>query len=352
MWRATLLASLAATAGILAAGTRVAGQEHNGSEFVAFRVDGTHAIAAIKVFDTAARQIIDGLSAQPVARFGFRSFELPPEWGDRVPGGIPTGPGWVIQTGARATVHATAERIVGGQLGCVDAIGVMLRINAEEAGSFSTLSARYFLAAPAGSTSSPAMESAAVRAIQPPASAAFRSAVQSILGEVLARELPQVRAEAEPDVARMASSGARDHRSWAQRVRAIDVAMEHGDGSLTYDVQSFRLSPDGVPVHFVRAEWKVRGRQGFAASLWLRGEQQLEIIDTNVRPASWLRMWEFQGEISREHLGLVLDVFDHDHDGWGEVLFAQGGYEGLELSLLELSPTGFHPTGIGYSYGC
>jgi hypothetical protein len=63
-------------------------------------------------------------------------------------------------------------------------------------------------------------------------------------------------------------------------------------------------------------------------------------------------MWEFQGHVAREHLGLVLNVFDRDYDGWGEVLFAQGGYEGARVSLLEYSPTGFQPTGIAYGYGC
>jgi len=128
--------------------------------------------------------------------------------------------------------------------------------------------------------------------------------------------------------------------------------MRGGRGKLTYDIQSFRLAPDGVPIHFVRAEWAVQRRQGFAASLWLRGEELVEVIQTNLRPASWLRMFEFQGKVAREHLGLILNTFDRDHDGWGEVLLAQGGYEGMSISLLEYSPTGFEPTGIEYAYGC
>jgi hypothetical protein len=86
--------------------------------------------------------------------------------------------------------------------------------------------------------------------------------------------------------------------------------------------------------------------------LWLRGEHPLEVIDTNLQPASWLRMFEFQGKVAREHLGLILNVFGRDHDGWGEVLIAQGGYESMSLLLLKYSPTGFQPTGIRYAYGC
>ena len=63
-------------------------------------------------------------------------------------------------------------------------------------------------------------------------------------------------------------------------------------------------------------------------------------------------MFEFQGKVAREHLGLVLNIFDRDNDGWGEVLMAQGGYESMTISLLEYSATGFQPTGIEYAYGC
>ena len=82
-------------------------------------------------------------------------------------------------------------------------------------------------------------------------------------------------------------------------------------------VQAFRLGPNNT-VYFVRAEWLVKGRQGFAASLWLRTEPRVEVIETNVKPASWLRTFEFQGRTRRENLGLVLNVFDRDRDGWGE----------------------------------
>ena len=58
------------------------------------------------------------------------------------------------------------------------------------------------------------------------------------------------------------------------------------------------------------------------------------------------------GQSCGEHLGLILNVFDRDHDGWGEVLLAQGGYESLRISLLKYSPSGLQPTEIEYAYGC
>ena len=58
------------------------------------------------------------------------------------------------------------------------------------------------------------------------------------------------------------------------------------------------------------------------------------------------------GQSCGEHLGLILNVFDRDHDGWGGVLLEQGGYESMHLSVLEYSPTGFQPAGIEYGFGC
>ena len=74
------------------------------------------------------------------------------------------------------------------------------------------------------------------------------------------------------------------------------------------------------------------GLQGFAASLWVRTDPRFEIVETNLRPAAWLRMGEFQGHVTREHLVLVLNVLDLDREGCGEILFLHTGYEGFSIS--------------------
>ena len=56
--------------------------------------------------------------------------------------------------------------------------------------------------------------------------------------------------------------------------------------------------------------------------------------------------------MARELLGLILNVFDRNQDGWGEVLMSHNGYESTAISLLEYSASGFRPTGIEYAYGC
>src|SRR4051812_4572506 len=352
--RGTPLFATAATLGaVLLTYATPAGQDlGRGSTFVAFRVDGTHAIATLKVIETSAAGA-GGPTGEPAAQYGFRYFDAPAEWRAQVDADARLGERWLVHASAGQQLQAEAERIVGGSFGCQDAIGVLLRVAPESAGAFAALRARYFVAERAHAGQSPQRATgSAVGPVRSPSADAFKRALDATLEGLLARELPRVRADAEPDIARNASSPDEALRSSARQQRAIDEALQRGRGQLRYDVQSFTLSPDRVPVHFVRAQWMVDGQQGFAASLWVRGEQTLELVETNLSPAHWLRMTEFNRTLSREHLGLVLDVFDRDHDGWGEVLVAQGGYESMSLSLLEYSAGGFRPTGIEYAHGC
>jgi hypothetical protein len=354
MGQAAALASAAAIAAALVTHAPVAGQAPQSDlSFIAFRVDGTRVIATISVTDNPGEQVTAGLSAEPMARFGYRYFDPPALWREQKAADMRAGDRWLIHSAPGQTFQAETERIVGGNAGCQGATGVLLRIVPEQVQAFTALSAKYFLAERSTTQqSSKAEPSSTVGVVPSPSTAEFRRALESTLNALLVRELPQVRTDAAAALARMASSPVAYHRSAARQQQAVDEALERGRGKLTYDVQSFRLAPGGVLLHFVRAEWAVGRRQGFAASLWLRGEQAIEVVDTNVRPALWLRMSEFQGTVAREHLGLILNVFDRDRDGWGEVLIAQGGYESMRLSLLEYSPTGFLPTGIEYGYGC
>ena len=160
------------------------------------------------------------------------------------------------------------------------------------------------------------------------------------MGDTLARELPRVRAEAAPFLAKGLNAPYRQDRSWARERLQIEDAMDRGRGRLRYDVQAFQLSPDGVPVLFVRAEWLVGTRQGFVASLWVRAGEPIEVLKTDVRQAAWVRSSLFQGGVSPSHMGLILNVLDRDGDGWGEVLFAGEGYEGRSISLLEVLARG------------
>jgi hypothetical protein len=320
---------------------------------IAFRVDDSRLVANLRVLDDPAlQQVTAGLS--PIARLGYSYIIDPPSsWAQHVPSSIPGGTRWIVHAGPGKTFEAVAERVVGGDAPCNPAIGVLLSIRPEQAAAFAALRARYFVAEPVAldapirlstRSSVSTLSSSAI-------SAELRGKLETLLGDLLTRELPGVRGEAAPGLARMASSPVGFHRSWARERRAMEAGLAAGRGRLFFDVQAFHLSPDRVPYYFVRATWRVNGRLGFAAALWLRGSD-LDVVWRNLRPAAWLRMFEFQGVVGHEHLGMVLNVLDRDGDGWGELVFLQSGLESRDIAEWRFSPSGFARTDVAFSYGC
>jgi hypothetical protein len=323
------------------------------SEYIAFQVDAERVVATVLVRDLNLPQVREGVSRPPVARFGYEYFEPPDYWGD-LRNDYEVGDQWLIHTAPGQVLQATVERRVGGYMGCEEAVGILLRVGPQQAKAFGAVAARYFVATPApAEPRAPTTLRSAIRALPayaltPP----VRQSLESVLGETLARELPRVRSEAAPFLTRGLTATYRHDRSWARERLRIEEVMERGGGRLHYNLQAFQLSPDRAPVFFVRAEWLVGRRQGFAASLWLRSGQPIEVLETNVRPAAWLRMSLFEGGVSPSHMGLILNVLDRDDDGWGEVLVASEGYESRSISLLEYSPAGFQGAAINLRGGC
>ena len=305
--------------------------------YIAFRVDDRRLIANILVRNVSLPQVREDLSPHPLARYGYKHFELPRSWLD-LPTDIRSGDRWLVHTSPARVIEATVDRLVGGYVGCEEGIGALLRVAAHDLNAFTATREKYFIAAPAAfdNASTATMRSSATVS-RPQLTPDERRSLELTLNQLMARELPRIQSEA---------------ASWAQERRQIDDAMERGLSQLKYDVQRFRLSPEGVPVDSVRAEWLVGRRQGFAASLWVRVGDDIEVLETNVRPASMLRMSLFRSGVGRPHLGLILNVTDRDRDGWGEVLLAQEGYESRAITLLEYSPSGLQPTGIQMSGGC
>lgn len=260
---------------------------------------------------------------------------------------------WVVHVAPGQAVRATAERVIGGRAQCQQAAGVLLTIAPDETGPFSAAPAKYFVAEP-----NPAAGGA--RAAADTRVAAIQNAtlttpqarqLETLLGDLLNRELPAIRDESAPDIARMMSSDVDYHRAWATARRAAEDELMRGSARLVYDVQGYRLDPRGGTMYFVRAQWHAGGRQAFAAAVWLRGDP-LELVEADTSAASWLRMFEFQGRVYTVNLGQVLNVIDRQGDGWGEIIFARGGYESLSLSVRRYSADGFRPEPITFTSGC
>src|SRR5436190_488110 len=77
MRRNALFATAATLGAFLLTYTTPAGQDlGRGSTFVAFRVDGTHVIATLKVIETSAAGAA-GPTVEPAAQYGFPYFDAP-----------------------------------------------------------------------------------------------------------------------------------------------------------------------------------------------------------------------------------------------------------------------------------
>lgn len=318
--------------------------------WVAFRLDATRLVAVLSVRDAQGPRPAAPVLT-PVAKYGFPVGGAAPELVGAAPMPVTEGDPWVVHVAPGRSVPATAERVVAGDPGCQSAIGVVLRLPPPDAPGASTRGSNYFIATRgAGAPARPALST--LGAVPTPSTPQFDAAVRRQLGDLLRESLPRVREDAAPDVSRMAASPVEYHRAWASGWPEIDAALGRGAARLRHDVQSYRLAAGEPPVHFVRAEWLVAARQGFAASVWMRGPEPFEVVDRWLTPASWLRMFEFQGEIRREQLGLVLGVFDVDDDGRAEVLMAVGGYESMALRVRRYTRTGLIETSVGYGVGC
>jgi len=314
------------------------------SSFVAFRVDDRHAVAVIaEVADQA--DSVDG--SQPAARFGFDYRDADPAIVAAVPRAVFTVKQWTIHLAPGRRVTATAGRIVHGNAACTGLVGMLLRIDPVDQQSYAARPEKYFVVDPSEGTQ--ATPSPATASVLP---AIDRVLLESLLNDLVKRELPAVRAEAADEIERLVAGEPGSQRNWAIERREIDRGLEAGKARLEYDVQAFDLERNGPPRYFVRAEWAVDGRPAFGAALWIKGGDALSIVDQDLRTSRWLRMFEFQGKTSPELYGLVLNVFDRDGDGWAEVLMARGGYESNQLELIALTPVGFTSTGISYAYGC
>jgi hypothetical protein len=316
----------------------IARVQENRAEYIAFRVDDRHVVAVVGNDDVPDEHP----GREPIATLGFKFRAADPS---TVRPEIAAIRQWVVHLSPGRHVMATTDHEVQGSAACTGMRGVLLRIDDPQQ-MFLNTREKYYVAEPLAGALPPS------RARLADAGSIDREQIETLLRDVLMRELPGVQAEAKDEIDRLATGDVGYHRTWARRRLQIDEALASGKARLQYDVQGFPLDPSGAPLYFVRAEWRAGGGQAFGAALWIRGGSQLSIVRQDLNPARWLRMFEFQGEISRELYGMVLNFVDRDRDGWGEIVFANGGYESMAITLIELTPGGFESTGIGYNYGC
>ena len=103
----------------------------------------------------------------------------------------------------------------------------------------------------------------------------------------------------------------------------------------------------------MRAYWSLDGQPAFLISLWVRPDKNMFVVSVDSSGARALRTAEFQRRsLGQEHIGLILNVFDYDGDGWGETLMGHSGYEGFQLSLYHYRDSGLVSAVIELFWSC
>jgi hypothetical protein len=293
---------------------------------VAFRVDDTRFVVTTMGEEGAValtQREVHALTTPrhtAVAQYLGTIFEMPSDRvSEIVPRPVPPiGQRWMLDAGRAGTFALTVERYVIAEVECDERWGVMLTASPDAAPRLASVREKYFVARVAGAGDA----STAVASVGPVAvtlTPAQRSQLESLL---------RARATSMPSTARV-----------------------------DYDVQAFRLTPDGDPRLFVRAEVRAGGRIDSLLGAWVRlratGDLEIERIDD--RAAALPRLREMRHVVvGREYVGRILNVVDTNHDGWGEVFVVRDGYESRTIEVLEYPHSPADPPRVVASWatGC
>jgi hypothetical protein len=120
------------------------------------------------------------------------------------------------------------------------------------------------------------------------------------------------------------------------RMKAFDEGLGRGDGALTYDVQSVRIS--GSLHYYVKAQWAIEGSARFLMTAWVLPDLTIESANSSM--SELIRMPEFEHyNLSLKDLPKILNVFSD-----GTLLVTDEGYESFSISLYRYSPEGLKQT--------
>ncbi len=357
--RSTLFALIFAVLG-LSAGPSAPQSSSRPDCFIAHRYDDSHVVFSVGKTIPGAPELKQRSLAQnpsrlpdPAAKLaGITLWKMDEGFWKRHAGALPgplPGDRWILQSGGLETLHFSIERLVIAETECGTSIAALGVVDPAEQAVFKGLSEKHYLIISEASHSS-AVPSGTGPAIlkNPVLGAEGKEKLEAVLKERFERELPRIRRSAASNYALMGRLG-REH-SWLER----DQRLAQGEGELSYDLQAVRLTLEGPPLYFVRAQWTLDDKTAFLMSAWVRPDRDMQLESVNTYPSEWLRMNEFQSEkLGLDDLGAILNVFDYDGDGWGEILINQRRYEGYQMILLEYSEgRGFRRTGVGFRYGC
>ena len=262
----------------------------------------------------------------------------------------PLGQRRLLLAGKGRRFYFKIEKHLVAQMNCEAGIVAMGRVERADLAAFRQVDEMHYLALPevSGTPANPVDPHVAPvpPAELPEMSAGSNSALEAALEDLLVRELPKVQQAGEQDVVAR-------RRGILQTWRAYDERLAKGKARLSYDRKTFRISPDGVPRLYVRAKWTLDEKAVFLLGVWFRSGDELTVEATDVSGSHTLRTPEFQHmDLDLDWLDDIFNVFDHDNDGWGELLKDRRGYESYGFELFEYSEDGLSGPLASYSYGC
>ena len=304
-----------------------------------------------------------------------------------------TQPGdqWIVNVDSNLTVPVVIERPVIAPIGCTLAIGFLASVPVDQQSLFAKSPREYF-----------AVRRSAVESAKPPVdfpvgeisdwkpSPAVTRQIEAQLSARMKQELTRIDASL---VANASSPGAmaadlpigNAHPRLKEWLHA-DRGLLRDEGKLDYDIRAFHLAPDGLPRLYVRARWKLAGAPAFLMSAWFKTNWfKANWFKTNWFKTNWFKTnspkadsfstqaatsstdqpgsqvlllslsvdssWSaaMRNGAAAASLGesldfqTILNEFDADHDGWGELLIHSQDAASTTIGLYLYTDVGLVP---------
>ena len=264
-------------------------------------------------------------------------------------GGARVGEEWELEVAAGRRVRVVVKQPVVADGGCSQEAGFLAEVVADRRAEFAASQSQYFLihrlSTSGGPKPGPVGELSDWKATP-----GIRADIERMLRTRVKDEVAKVHAEALPEYERLSRG---EFRTWAGRWQQIDARLARGEGTLSYDMRAFRLTPDGAPRVFVRARWKMDDKPVFFLSLWLRVQSGITVEAVSSRESGCLRSPETGSDSwDIDVLGTVLNVLDGETDGFGDLLIYGPAYESGGIDLVKYTGSGPARTAISLDWGC
>lgn len=337
------------------------------STFIALRYDKTHVVF---LFGNNIGFMLKGPDEEkmlhslpnPVTKYGVAPTSEPdPKLWDSLRQnfeGAHVGERWQLEVSSGARIPVVVQKPIEMTWGCEYysyASGFIAEVAPESQSAFEASPSNYFLihtfSEQATSVTKPVQTTiGALRDWKPTPEIALQ--IEQVITTRIKEEL--AKQHSKPDIS-VGETNTDENRDTVQEAwRQFEAKVASGEGKLTYDMQAFRLSPDGLPRLFVRARWMVDHKRALLVSMWLRAGARVtaETDEEGGARAMWLSKGFYsEDEMVLSQLGEVLNVFDRP-DGYGDVLVYIPGYEGYDIHLFRYTDAGLAATKISQGDGC